>query len=296
MFNLTMLDEISSSPEHFRLLTRVPLTREDVIFPLRLIEGVASDEQHIVLLDLETTGTELENDGITEVGLVKLRYSPSLGCITGIEAVCSLYNDPGKPISDFITQLTGITDNMVAGKKVTSEELAPWFEDDPIVVAHSASFDRGFFDKQFPAFSHLRWACSIKDIAWRALGYESNKLEYLLLKLGYFYEGHRASIDCLALAWLLTKIPGAVAQLVKRTTVDDVIVRAYKSPFDTKDMLKSAKYQWDDGSKGKDKHWYKVVESTLLDDEKAFLTSLYNNALTHAGFDVVDARLRYKPD
>ncbi|MCV6022403.1 DNA polymerase III subunit epsilon, partial [Escherichia coli] len=82
-----------------------------------------------------------------------------------------------------------------------------WLSDDPLVVAHNAQFDRPFFEKRFAALGHLSWACSASGIDWKALGFESRKLEYLLLRLGWFYEGHRAATDCLAMAWLFHLLP-----------------------------------------------------------------------------------------
>lgn len=293
MFDINRFNDIAAAPINFKLLERVPLTITDVEFPLELASA-AVDEIPIVLVDFETTGFDLTNDGITELGLVRLYYSPSNGEITRIENAASIYNDPGQPISAFITNLTGITDVMVRGKSVVISDIEHWFADDPIVIAHQASFDRGFFDKHFPTLSNLRWACSINDIKWRDLGFESGKLEYLLTKIGFFYEGHRASIDCLALAWLLFNKKTAMAQLVKRLEDKDVVVRALSSPYKVKDALKDSGYKWSDGSNGKEKHWFKTVSESKLIDEKQFLDKLYDGGSSNAVYEELDARGRYK--
>lgn len=50
---------------------------------------------------------------------------------------------------------------------------------------------------------------------WRADGFESEKLEYLLLKNGYCYNGHRAATDCLAMVQLFAVVPNALHELLE---------------------------------------------------------------------------------
>ena len=55
---------------------------------------------------------------------------------------------------------------------------------DLLLVAYNARFDRPFFEKRFAALDHLAWVCSVSGIDWKAPGFESRQLEYLLLHLG----------------------------------------------------------------------------------------------------------------
>lgn len=107
------------------------------------------------------------------------------------------------PIPPFITELTGITDEKVSGQHIDETMVSDCLKDAFLIVAHNASFDRPFFEKRFKGFEEKKWACSLAGIDWSRFGFKNLKLEDLLLKSGYFYEAHRASIDCLALAWLL---------------------------------------------------------------------------------------------
>ena len=61
----------------------------------------------LVSLDLETTGLDRNNDSIVEIGAVKL-VKESI-----VDEFQTLVN-PGRMIPSFITQLTGITNEMVA--------------------------------------------------------------------------------------------------------------------------------------------------------------------------------------
>ena len=67
----------------------------------------------MVLLDTETTGLSADDESIIELGMVKVLYSPSDKRIVSIVDVISLYDDPSKPIPELITELSGITDDMV---------------------------------------------------------------------------------------------------------------------------------------------------------------------------------------
>ncbi len=92
-----------------------------------------------VVFDLETTGLEPESDEITEIGAVKIRD----GLIT--DSFSQLVN-PGRPIPRDVTDLTGITDDMVKDMPEI-EEVFPKFKafcGDAVMVAHNASFDMSF--------------------------------------------------------------------------------------------------------------------------------------------------------
>lgn len=49
---------------------------------------------------------------------------------------------------------------------------------------------------------------------WRAHGFESAKLEYLLLKNGYLYDDYRDATDCLTMVQLFAVVPNALHDLL----------------------------------------------------------------------------------
>ena len=292
-FPLERLTEISGRPKDFKLLERIPLTCELQSWPLQLSEPVG-DERPMILLDTETTGLSAKDESIIELGMVKVLYSSLAENVVSIIDVISLYEYPGKPIPKIITELTGITDGMVQGHHIDSELVESWLSDDPLVVAHNARFDRLFFEKRFSALGDLSWACSASGIDWKALGFESRKLEYLLLRLGWFYEGHRATTDCLAMAWLFHLLPKSVVNLLSEADRKTVLIHAFGAPFEVKDYLKKRGYRWHNGIKGANKHWWiEVAEDELL-QEQTYLDDLYHQGSKHARYDYKDARNRFK--
>lgn len=92
-----------------------------------------------VVFDIETTGLDPEYDEIIEIGAVKIK--------DGIEV--EKFNTLIKPeydIDEFITELTGITNEMVKNAP-SIDEVLPKFMDfikDYIVIGHNVNFDINF--------------------------------------------------------------------------------------------------------------------------------------------------------
>lgn len=90
----------------------------------------------LVVFDFETTGLDTRNDRIIEIGAVKFEGRREV-------ARFSQLVDPRRPISDDITRVTGITNDMLVGQP-TIDEVLPAFHDilrGCVGVAHNAEFD-----------------------------------------------------------------------------------------------------------------------------------------------------------
>jgi DNA polymerase-3 subunit epsilon len=105
--------------------------------------GRPLSETVFVVIDLETSGgSPFAGAGITEIGAVKVCGGQVIGEFQ------SLVN-PGTPIPDYITELTGISFAMIQGSPSIESILPMLFEflgspQTNILVAHNASFDIGF--------------------------------------------------------------------------------------------------------------------------------------------------------
>ena len=91
------------------------------------------------VLDLETTGFSATTEKITEVGIMKIKNGEVLDQF-------SCFVNPEKHIPQRVSEVTNITDDMVADSE-TIDKVFPKILDfikDSVLVAHNAPFDMGF--------------------------------------------------------------------------------------------------------------------------------------------------------
>lgn len=251
-----------------------------------------------IYLDTETTGMDADEDEIIELALVPFEFDKE-GNIYRLLPAYNAFRDPGLPIPEIITQITGITDEMVKGQSIDLAEVSKLLSEAVIVIAHNARFDRPFVENLLEDFNDIAWACSIADIEWNKEGFEGVKLEFLAYKFGFFYEGHRATIDCQAGIEILSrKFPKSgeqiLGQLLKRARRTDIRLWAEGAPFDRKDVLKKRGYRWSPGENGKRKSWYKDLTEEELEDEMKYLNdSIYPRAVGVLPTDKFNAKVRY---
>lgn len=268
----TMADALSRSDDYRVLRRLVPR--------LPSISPIGQGTKTAVLLDTETTGLDHARDEIIELGMIKFDYLPD-GRIAGLRDTFSAFNEPTVPISAEITDLTGITDEMVAGHRIDEAAVTAFVDDAEIIIAHNSGFDRKFAERYWPIFEQKAWGCSATEIDWRKNGFVGAQLGYLLHGAGLFHQAHRAVDDCHALLEVLalnlpTAGAPALALLLEKARMKTVRVWAEHSPFELKESLKRRGYRWSDGSDGRPRSWYIDVCEAALDDEIAFLkTEIY---------------------
>ncbi|CAM3749041.1 PolC-type DNA polymerase III [Alkalicoccus chagannorensis] len=98
-------------------------------------------EDTYVVFDVETTGLSAVYNKVIELAAVKIQNGE---VVDSFES----FADPGEPLSATITNLTGITDDMVRGEPEPGEVLQQFKEwsGDDVLVAHNASFDMAFLN------------------------------------------------------------------------------------------------------------------------------------------------------
>jgi len=96
------------------------------------------------ILDIETTGGNYDEEGITEIAIY--RYDG----IQIIDQFCSLIN-PQKAIQPFVVKLTGINENMLRNAPKFYEVAKRIVEitEDCVLVAHNAAFDYRILQTEF---------------------------------------------------------------------------------------------------------------------------------------------------
>ncbi|MDE7243915.1 MAG: PolC-type DNA polymerase III [Oscillospiraceae bacterium] len=92
-----------------------------------------------VAVDLETTGTSVKLDAITEIGAVVIKDGK-------VEKRFQTFVDPGRHLSQEIISKTNITDAMLEGAPKPKEALTAFlqFAGERPLAAHNAEFDIGF--------------------------------------------------------------------------------------------------------------------------------------------------------
>jgi DNA polymerase-3 subunit epsilon len=157
------------------------------------------------VVDVETTGINPDRDRIIEFGICLIEYDRHEGRIYRVLGSWEWFEDPGFSIPPEITNLTGITDEMVAGHSIDDRAVNDLLGRVVLVIAHNAAFDRRFLERRLPAFTIKHWGCSRADLDWKAEGIRSSALEFVAYSLGFFHDGHRAASDCRATLHMLAQ-------------------------------------------------------------------------------------------
>jgi len=242
----------------------------------------SSELMRICFLDTETTGTNLSQDKIIEIALKVIEINKTTGSdFKVIDAYQSLH-DPGVPIPEGATEINGITNEDVKGKKINWDKVDELISISQLVIAHNANFDRPFVDRESNASKTNKiWACSINDIDWMARGFKNAKQELLCIWHGFYYESHRAMLDVDALIHLLTNNlyddNKPLIELIQNARKSLCVSYAYNAPIQNKDILKSNQYRWNPYKTV----WHKTIERSELEQERVWLEkNVYNNNFT----------------
>ena len=250
-----------------------------------------------VFLDIEATGLSFTEDKLIELGMVKFEYSLD-GLIFRILEEFNGYQDPGRAISAFITGLTGINDDMVKGEKIDELTVASYLENVYLIIAHNAIFDRSFFEITFPNIKPRAWACSMYDVNWNQEKIESHKLEYIAYKYNFFYEGHRAIIDCLIGIHILSQKLYNSKQLALKQLLDNAMQPRFKlwaknAAYAHKDLLRARQYRWDTHPIDNFKAWSIELPESQVEKEINYLkTEIYGSEM-NIPVDIFDAYSRF---
>lgn len=249
-----------------------------------------------VVLDTETTGFDVENDRVIELGMLLFEFDAATGEVLRVLRTFDALEDPGFPIPPASTEIHHITDDMVRGQRINDADVAQVLDGVSVVVAHNAGFDRPFVEARWPLFADLHWACSLKDIDWRQEGFGSAKLDYLLYTQGLFHDAHRAEADCWALLEILSRtLPQSqqtgLLTLLEKLREPQQKIYAIGSPFETKDKLKARGYRWSADLRC----WSRVVSGeAAYDAELAWLKhSVYADRQARVEVESLGGQVRY---
>jgi len=164
-----------------------------------------------VSIDLETTGLLYKEDGIIELAAIRFRDGKETDCF-------HTYLNPGRDIPQRITELTGITQEMIkdAPRFVDIWQEVLSFIGDDVLMAHHISFDYAFLKRAVVNYAPAGWA---KGNGFEKKGIDTLKIARTFLSqlesrsLGYLCEqyqipilAHKAEEDARATAHLYLRM------------------------------------------------------------------------------------------
>ncbi|HET9522514.1 MAG TPA: polyribonucleotide nucleotidyltransferase, partial [Candidatus Limnocylindrales bacterium] len=198
-------------------------------------------KRELVVIDVETTGTDPKMSDLVEVGAVKIKG-------TKIVDRWSTFVNPGRPIVG--NQMHGITDKDVKGapspKEAADKLLA--FIGDALVVGHNIGFDLGFIEEARGDGFRFKPGQYLDTLVIAREGYPGSE-SYKLGDLARFFgielsQSHRALPDAEATAnlllWFANDLPGRISAL--RESIAEA-VRANRTGGDTPALLEAARRQ-----------------------------------------------------
>jgi len=257
------------------------------------LQGQAT--QRVIVLDTETTGLDSRQEAIIELAMLSVLVDTVSGLPVGPVTVYESFEDPGKPIPPQITEITGIDDTMVAGQRIDDAAVTALVQEADLIVAHNAGFDRPFVEARLPVFASRPWNCSFMGIDWKQEGSGSAKLEFLASERGWFYEAHRAQVDCHALLQVLSTPLSdgqtGLARLLAGAGQTRYKLRATGAPFESKDKLKARGYRWD--AEGR-VWWCSLASEALLAAECEWLRAeVYGRRQATVQLEALDSRVQF---
>lgn len=159
------------------------------------------------VLDTETTGLSAYYDEVIEIGILRVRENI-------IVDQYSQLIQPEYEIDPFITALTGITNEMVAGKPsvLDVKEKVLSFIGDDVILGHNTSFDIRFLNEGFqqeipnPYMDTMQFARKVYPEL------EHHRLSDLTEYLGLTNNEHRTIADCIATKELYDAVKSTMSE------------------------------------------------------------------------------------
>lgn len=184
-------------------------------------------QQPLVFVDIETNGLNAQRGKIIEIAAIRVENGE-------VVKTFQTLLDPGTPLPQFITRLTGITANDLHG--------APYFEDiaeelsqvlsGAIFVAHNVRFDYSFIKQEFArvgsSFSP-QLLCTVRLSRALYPQEKSHKLASLITRHNFTYSHRHRAYDDAAVLWQFIKhvnehfpveqVTQAVSQQIKTPSI-----------------------------------------------------------------------------
>ena len=159
------------------------------------------------VLDTETTGLSAYYDEVIEIGILRVRNNEI------VDRYSQLIH-PQYEIDSFITSLTGITNEMVAGMPAIMEvkDIVLSFLGDDTILGHNTSFDIRFLNEGFGQQISNVYMDTMQFARKVYPELEHHRLSDLTHYLGLSNNEHRAIADCIATKELYDAIKSTMSE------------------------------------------------------------------------------------
>lgn len=211
------------------------------------ISGVQScpHSDTYIILDTETTGLDAQEEAIIQLTAIKFDCNGNaVGCF-------DTYLNPGRSIPSRITQLTGITNRMVAHAPTASQIERDFlsFLGNALIVGYNTKFDLRFLQQTFgDAFCDCEYV-DVLQVARNLFDLPDYKLETVSSKVGFIpsRQHHNALTDCQAVAAVLHYIGGDLDLWTSRyhvagTQAQPAFEAGYQPWLEGEQLRKQGKY------------------------------------------------------
>ena len=230
-----------------------------------------------LVVDTETTGLE-KNDEIFELTILPFMFDDDLN-ICEVKKSITKYQYPKKAMSQEALDITGIDLDSIKGETFDKSALNTLLKKAEVVLSHNAPFDRHFIEKDLGT-PDLTWGCSMTDIDWKAKHFNARVLDYIAFRLGYWFDAHKSSYDCLATLHILSsKIES------EKTIFQEIMDKIYEpastitingTKFSDNTALKELGCRWNPN----EKNWIKTDVSDIVSFQEKLNSSVPQNSIT----------------
>jgi DNA polymerase III epsilon subunit family exonuclease len=200
-------------------------------------------EEPFFAVDVETTGLDAAGNRIIELALVPFNMPQQ-------KSFSSLFSI-GESLSAEITNITGITDDMLKGQpsfKEVADQVVTMFKQVPFVVAYNAKFDRPFMESELArvdrVLPEIPWVDPFVFICELDRYKRGKKLSDSAKRYGVHLENaHRAEDDARAAGELMLKLADKINLSSLDSLLDQQKIWFWRNAHNVSEYKKSTAWE-----------------------------------------------------